>query len=161
VADSAIPGFLVVVSCGKEKIWKRRPHLGPTPARDAYTSSKFKASRRYADRFAERWLILSAKYGLIEPEFLIPENYNRSFYHPDAVGIPELRQQVATKRLHTFKTVGVLGSDVYWQRVTAAFDGSSVELRHINGNLGFDPLFLRLVRDLIAKNIPFREDLPS
>ena len=66
MADCAIPGFLVVVWSGGE-IWKRHPHVGPTPARDAWASSKFKASRRYAERFAERWLILSAKYGSIEP----------------------------------------------------------------------------------------------
>ncbi len=161
MADSAIPGFLVVVSCGKEKIWDRHPHVGPTQARNAYTSSVFRAGRRYAERFADQWVILSAKYGLIEPEFSIPENYNRSFYHPDAIAVPALRQQVATKGLGRFKTVGVLGSDVYWQHVREAFDGVSVELRHINGNQGFAPLFLRLVGELIAKNTPFREDLPA
>ena len=161
MADSAIPGFLVVVSCGKEKIWKRHPNAGPMAARNAYTSPVFKRSRRYAEHFAEAWLILSAKYGLIEPEFCIPEDYNRSFYSPDAIATAALRQQVAAKGLERFTTVGVLGSDVYWQRVREAFEGTAMQLRHINGNVGFPPTFLRLVGTLIAENTPFREDLQA
>ena len=53
--------FLVVVSCGSQKIWDKYPSAGPTPARDVYTSSVFKASCRYAAHFAKRWVILSAK----------------------------------------------------------------------------------------------------
>jgi hypothetical protein len=158
---SPVKGYLVVVSCGKDKIWRLRPNVGPTAAREAYASPVFKTSRSYAERFGERWLILSAKYGLVAPEFTIAENYNRSFYDPDAISVHELRLQVTATQLAGFRTVGVLGSDIYWRRVCEAFDGTSVTLRHINGNVGFPPSFQRLVGELIANNTPFPRDLSA
>ncbi|MFB3915761.1 MAG: DUF6884 domain-containing protein [Terriglobales bacterium] len=150
-----INGLLVIVSCGSQKIWNRYPTCGPTAARDAYTSSVFKTSRRYAEMFAKRWLILSAKYGFIEPSFVIPENYNRSFYDPNAISDSELNAQVESLRLSGFNSVGVLGSDAYWNRVVRAFAGSDLRLRHVNGSIGFPPLFQRLVGELIRTGKPF------
>jgi uncharacterized protein DUF6884 len=158
VVASVIDGFLVIVSCGSEKIWRRHRDAGPTPARDAYTSSPFRTSRRYAEHFAERWLVLSAKYGFIDPDFTIAEDYNISFNGPGAMSATELQRQVVDKRLGDLKQVGVLGSAMYWRQVANAFDGSDAVLRHVNGNIGFAPLFQRLVGDLIANGTPFRED---
>jgi hypothetical protein len=157
MSDSVIDGFLVIVSCGKDKIWRSHPLAGPTRADDAYTSSVFKASRRYCRHFAERWVILSAKYGFIDPDFCIPENYNVSFHSSNAISTSSLREQVAMKQLGSYRTVGVLGSDLYWQQVRQAFDGLVVPLRHVNGNVSFPPLFQRLVADSIDSNTPFRE----
>jgi hypothetical protein len=146
------------VSCGDDKIWKRRPHAGPTVARDAYTSSKFKKSRVYSERFAPHsWLVLSAKYGFIEPEFTIPENYNVTFSDPDAISVAALREQVVAKRLARFTTVGVLGSNMYWQRVKRAFEGTGAVCRHVNGNISYPAKFHNLVNNLLAKNKPFRD----
>jgi hypothetical protein len=153
-----VDGLLVVVSCGEQKIWSRYPHAGATPAQDAYTSSLFTKSRRYAERFADRWLVLSAKYGFIEPDFPIPGNYNVSFYDPEAISTAELKAQVVSKRLDQFKTVGVLGSDMYWHRAVEAFDGLSPALRHINGNVNFPASFHILINKLLADDTPFREE---
>jgi hypothetical protein len=152
-------GYLVVVSCGEEKVWKRHPGAGPTPAQDAYTSSRFNKSREYAEHFGERWLILSAKYGLIEPDFVIPADYNRSFYDPDAISLALLREQVAAKELERFRTVGVLGSEIYWRRVVSAFETCRVRVKHVNGNISFPPLFHALINRLLESGTPFREDL--
>lgn len=146
--------FLVVVSCGKLKIWDRYPNVGPTPARAAYTSPVFKASCEYADHFANHWVILSAKYGFMDPDFVIPEDYNWSFYDFNAISIAELKVHVATAHLTEFNTVGVLGSDAYWSRIVRAFEGSRVNLHHVNGNVGFPPSFQRLISDLIKNNTP-------
>ena len=152
--------YLVIVSCGKNKAWDRRPEAGPLPACEAYTSPAFKASRRYAEYFArEHWLILSAKYGLIEPGFPIPGNYNVKFGDAGAVSPAVLRAQVAKNRFAALKTVGVLGPEAYWLRVTDAFAGSAVVLRHLNGNVSFAPSFINLIDRLIAKDTPFRENL--
>jgi hypothetical protein len=148
-------GFLVVVSCGRQKIWDNDPDAGPTAARDAYTSPVFKASRRYAEHFAKRWMILSAKYGFIDPDFIIPETYDRSFYDRDAISIAELKRQLATARLTGFDTVGVLGSEIYRDHVVMAFGGSGLNLRHVNGNVGFPPSFQQLISELIRNDTPF------
>jgi len=103
-------------------------------------------------------LILSAKYGFIEPDFTIPGNYNVSFYDPEAISNAELKAQVLSKRLDQFKTVGVLGSEMYWRHVVGACDGSPVALRHVNGNVSFPASFHRLINKLIADDTPFREE---
>jgi hypothetical protein len=118
----------------------------------------FKASRRYAERFAKCWLILSAKYGFIEPDFCIPQNYDVSVGDPDSISADTLREQIREKDLLRFKTVGVLGSARYWRLVKKAFEGDTVFLQHINGNVAFPPAFQRLIGDLIAAGKPFREE---
>ena len=41
------------------------------PARDLYTSPLFAGRRRWVERTCGRWFILSAKYGLLTPDWLI------------------------------------------------------------------------------------------
>ena len=147
--------LLVVVSCGRHKIWDRYPNAGLTLARNAYTSPVFKASRRYAEHFAKRWMIISAKYGFIDPDFIIPQTYDRSFYDRDAISIAELKTQLARTNLTGFDTVGVLGSEIYWGRVVMAFEGFRLKLRHVNGNIGFPASFQQLIGELIKNNTPF------
>jgi hypothetical protein len=43
----------------------------PSPARDLYVSPLFRGRRRYVERSCERWFILSARHGLLEPERLL------------------------------------------------------------------------------------------
>ena len=42
-----------------------------TQARDLYDSALFKKSRQYIERNCDNWFILSAKYGLIQPEMTV------------------------------------------------------------------------------------------
>jgi hypothetical protein len=69
-----------------------------------------------------------------------------------------LKEQATEAHLDKFQIIGVLGPDVYWRRAKAAFEGSSVTLRHINGNVSFPPLFHTLISDLIANGTPFRRE---
>jgi len=88
---------LVVVPCGQQKIWQKKPEAGPTAAQDAYTGTPFIVNRRYAERFGDRWVILSAKYGLIAPDVMLPGPYEVTFKqrstHP--VTLDTLRAQAA------------------------------------------------------------------
>ena len=43
---------LVIVPCGRSKVWKKRPEAGPTKAKNAYVGSPFKVNREYAEMFA-------------------------------------------------------------------------------------------------------------
>ena len=78
LADGNEAGPLVVVPCGRTKVWAKSPDAGPTLARDAYTGTQFRAARRYAETHGSRWVILSAKYGFIPPDTMI-ENYDVAF----------------------------------------------------------------------------------
>jgi hypothetical protein len=59
------------VSCVKLKADTERP------ARDLYVSPWFVMARRYAERNADRWFILSAAYGLLDPDRVI-EPYEKT-----------------------------------------------------------------------------------
>lgn len=115
---------LVIVQCGGKKIWINNPYLGAVEARDAYTSPYFKKNRAYAERFSDRWVILSAKYGFLDPDDKITD-YNVSFKQKKSqpISISDLRNQVFTKALNTFNEVVVLGGQEYLEAVEEAFKG--------------------------------------
>ena len=57
--------IIALVSCVKGK------RDSPCTAKDLYTSGLFRKSRDYAEQNADRWFVLSAKYGLVSPEKFI------------------------------------------------------------------------------------------
>lgn len=57
---------LYLVSCVKTK------GPGPAPAKDLYTSAWFRKARAYVEKKSRPWHILSAQYGLVHPERVIP-----------------------------------------------------------------------------------------
>lgn len=121
---------LVVVPCGRRKIWKTNPKAGPTPARDVYEGAPFKVNREYAEKFADRWVILSAKYGFIDPDFVIPEDYNVTFLDPGSapISVDGLQRQVQEKGLGRFECVVALGSTAYAEKVRRAFSSTDAKV---------------------------------
>lgn len=59
------PEVIALVSCVKSK------KAGRHRAKDLYKSALFKYMRKYAECHADRWFILSAKYGLVVPETIL------------------------------------------------------------------------------------------
>ena len=53
---------VVLVSCVKSKLPNK------AAARDLYTSAQFRGARRYAEAAGGPWYVLSALYGLVEPQ---------------------------------------------------------------------------------------------
>lgn len=121
---------LVIVPCGKGKVWDNKPRLGRVRAADAYTGTLFRLSRRYAERFGDAWVVLSAKYGFISPEFLIPGPYDVTFKHSSsgAIAPAQLRSQIDAMGLARYSIVVGLGGAAYREAVTAAFAPYSVRL---------------------------------
>lgn len=62
---------IVLVSCVSRK------RDGPIRAKELYDSPLFRAQRTYAERFGDRWFILSAKHYLLDPEMVI-ERYEQT-----------------------------------------------------------------------------------
>lgn len=60
---------VALISCGKAK------REGSWPAKDLYTSSRFRKCIKLAERDFDAYFILSALHGLVRPETKI-ENYN-------------------------------------------------------------------------------------
>ena len=51
-----------LVGCVKSKLDRS------APARDLYTSPLFQGRRRFVEHSCDRWFVLSAKYGLVDPD---------------------------------------------------------------------------------------------
>lgn len=123
-------GVLVIVPCGQKKIWDRNPGAGPTAAKDAYIGPPFGINRVFADEFGEAWVILSAKYGFIEPEFAIAGPYNITFKkkRTGPITVDRLLEQVQEKNLARFATVIGLGGKEYREAIEHAFAGTASRL---------------------------------
>lgn len=71
-----MPADVLIIGCGRAKIWSRESAPATVRAADAYCGSLFLASRRFAERFFPAcWYILSAHYGLLRPDDQI-SNYD-------------------------------------------------------------------------------------
>ncbi len=151
-------GVLVIVPCGQQKIWDKFPDHGPTPARNAYTGSPFVVNRTYAEHFAERWVILSAKYGFIPPDFAIPGPYNVTFKQPSThpVDVATLHDQIQAQQLDTFDSIIGLGGKDYRGIVEHAFAGTSVRLHFPFAGLKLG-LAMRAANEAIANDRPWPE----
>lgn len=123
-------GVLVIVPCGQAKIWDKRLEFGPVQARDAYTGPPFKVNRQYAEHFAERWVILSAKYGFIAPDYEISGPYNVTFKKKATQPIPvhTLQVQIESQGLYSFEKIIGLGGKDYRERILDAFSLWSVDV---------------------------------
>lgn len=111
--------ILVVVPCGSSKIWSKFPESKATRADEVYIGPSFKVNRGFAQKFADKWVILSAKYGFIEPSFVIPENYDVSFNDPatNPISLNELKAQAKEKGLENYDVVIALGGKNYTEIV--------------------------------------------
>jgi len=61
----AIVARICLVSCVSKKLPQ------PAPAQELYVSALFEKSRKYAQKYADRWYILSAKHDLVAPDQVI------------------------------------------------------------------------------------------
>jgi hypothetical protein len=118
--------ILTIVPCGQSKIWKTDPTHVPERAENAYTGAPFKVNKKFAAKFSDKWLILSAKYGFIEPNFEIT-NYNVTFKDPttNPISLDELMIQAAAKGIHDYNIVIALGGKDYSSKVREVFRGKS------------------------------------
>ena len=122
--------MLVVVPCGKSKIWDRHPDHGPAPAMVAYTGAMCRLNRQYAARYGDAWIMLSPKYGFIDPDFVIPETYDVSFRLPATgpISVAEMQAQVSELGLAAYSDVTALGGSGYRGAIVAAFAGTGATL---------------------------------
>jgi hypothetical protein len=118
-----IKDLLVIIPCGAGKIWDKSPAHPSCPAKDVYTGSPFKVNKQYAEMFAEKWVILSAKYGYIEPTFVISGNYDVTFkdLKTNPVTVTTLKQQIRDKGLDSYSSIIGLGGIEYRNRIQQSF----------------------------------------
>ncbi len=133
---------LCVVPCGSLKIWSRNPNAGPTRAKDVYIGLFAKTCIEYAERFyPNSYVILSAKYGFLFPDELIPEDYNVTFNDPktNPIGVEELRKQAEEKGLTKYDEIVVVAGSNYVNIVKKVFAGKKI-LTPLKGLGGMGPM---------------------
>ncbi len=115
--------LLVIVPCGYAKIWKKEPNHGPAKAKNAYIGAPFKVNEAFAEKFADRWVVLSAKYGFIDPDFMVPEDYNVTFkkLSTNPISTDALLKQLKEKNLDSYDVVIALGGEDYCNKVRNVF----------------------------------------
>lgn len=160
MARSEPDDLLVIVPCGQAKIWDKDPGRGPVPARDAYTGSPFKVNRAYAEAFASRWVILSAKYGFIPPEFPLPAMYNVTFKKKSTgpVGVATLIDQVREQRLDIHPRIVGLGGKEYRAVIEAAFGAFGLAAEFPFAGLPIGMAMQATKRDILGGEPILRED---
>jgi hypothetical protein len=121
---------LIIIPCGAAKVWKDAPCLWTEVSADlAYTSTIFKLNRSFAEHFADRWLILSARYGLLEPTDLITD-YDQYLGQTsvDNVTPSIVCDQIRTKGLDTYSRVIAIGGEHYRRLLSEAFSKFKIEV---------------------------------
>ncbi|WAI01364.1 DUF6884 domain-containing protein [Methanogenium organophilum] len=120
---------LVIVPCGKAKIWDKKSELNFVAAKDAYTSTFFRLNRDYAYNFGDRWVILSAKYGFIDPDTMI-EDYDISFNNKKTNPVSKyvLKEQILIQNLFQYNQIIGLGGDNYRRRISESFEDYQVDI---------------------------------
>jgi hypothetical protein len=127
--------LLVVVPSSQTKIWKFDPKQGPVKAIEAYTGSPFQVHKAFAQLFSDRWVILSPKYGFMDPDFMIPGNYDVAFKKPanNPISLAELEKQAQEKTLRDFNIVVTLGGEETTDIVKRLFSKHSRVIAPVRG----------------------------
>ncbi|WGI17143.1 DUF6884 domain-containing protein [Methanonatronarchaeum sp. AMET-Sl] len=129
---------LYIVSCTKTKIWDEEPDAPRfVPAKDAYRGSSFSsAKKKLGNKGDAKWVVLSARYGFIEPEHPI-SNYDVKFGDLNSGPVSEttLKQQARNQKrfeenkpLSDFHEIYVLGNKVYKRKTKDAFEGTDATI---------------------------------
>jgi len=120
---------LGILCCTKSKIWDQNPEAGPTPAKEAYRGTKFINDRDVVLDNCDRWVILSAKYGFMDPDFVVPRRYDVTFSMPWSegnpyIGVSDLVDQIRRMGLDSFPTIRLFAScgKEYEKRIREAFN---------------------------------------
>jgi hypothetical protein len=132
---SVVTKTVFVVACSKSKIWDTDPLAPPfVPARYAYRGERFLEWRNRLEASGAMWLILSARYGFIEPDQPI-SNYDVTFSDAGTgpLSSESLRGQAEHQARHgvalaSLARIEVAGSDTYLDRVLDAFRSCDTEV---------------------------------
>lgn len=122
-------GILCIVPCSDWKIWDKHADMGAVRARDAYIGPLTKMAIKYAEKFhGNSWVILSAKYGFLRPDDIIPGPYNVTFKKKSTnpIKIEELIMQAHEKGLYKYDAIVVLGGKEYVEVVKKVFQGKKI-----------------------------------
>lgn len=98
-------------------------------AKDVYIGNLARKCQEYACMFyPTSYFILSAKYGLLHPDDIIPETYDVTFDNPrtNPISIPELIENASQKGILNTECIISVMPKVYTQIVRQVFPNSRI-----------------------------------
>lgn len=137
---------LCIVPCGKKKIWDKIPNAGPQNAKKVYIGPFAKKCRQYAEKFyPESWMIISAKYGFLWPDDIVPGPYDVCFHDKksNSISIEELKKQIKEKNLDKYDKIIILGGKYYKEIIKNVFP-IKILINPLNGCKGIGYMMARL-----------------
>jgi hypothetical protein len=144
-----------IVPCGNRKIWDKNPKAGPTKAEYVYIGPFAKKCREYAMKFyPSSWCILSAKYGFLFPNDIVPGPYNVSFNDrkTNPITTKELSAQVREKGLDNYGRIVILGGKTYVEMANEVFSSKGI-LTPLSNCKGIGYMMGKL-NDTIKRGVP-------
>jgi len=121
--------ILCVIPCGSKKIWDKIPNAMNVEARHVYIGSFHNKCKEYAEHFyPDSWCILSAKYGFLFPDDIVPESYNITFNDPftNPINTTDLIIQKIGKHLNVYDNIVSLGGKNYTDIIKKVFHDKEV-----------------------------------
>jgi hypothetical protein len=115
---------ICIVPCGNKKIWDVFPDVGPTPAKNVYVGGFTSKCQDYAQAFyPDSYFIMSAKYGFLQPEEIVPNKYNVTFkkHSTNPITIPELIDIAQQKGLFNADRIMIIAGREYTQIIRRVF----------------------------------------
>ena len=120
---------LCIIACGKKKIWDKNPKAGPIKAENLYTGPFTTKCIEYAKKADfDSWCILSAKYGFLFPEEVVPGEYSECFHNKTSnpITLKELFLQIKSKKLDKYEKITILGGNYYYDMVKILFSEKEI-----------------------------------
>ena len=141
---------ICIIPCGSKKIWDKFPHAGPTPARDVYIVAFAGKCQEYAQTFyPDSYYILSAKYGFLSPDELIPQPYNVTFkdISTNPISVSQLAAIAREKGFADVDQIVVLAGKDYVRILRAVFPKTKI-IEPLNGCRGIGEMMSRVNKAL-------------
>ncbi|MBC2260112.1 hypothetical protein HCB45_00765 [Listeria sp. FSL L7-0091] len=121
---------LIIIASGKPKIWDKLPDIGPVKASEAYTGTFHLLSKAYAEQFANEYLILSPKYGFLQPDDIIIKTYDVRFTMKgtgaDTIQLEELKEQWQKLQINPTEPIPMIGGNKFRGLLTSITEGKQV-----------------------------------
>lgn len=146
---------LCIVPCGSRKIWSKEPAAGPVKAQSVYIGPFAKKCQDYAKHFyPDSWCILSAKYGFLFPDDIVPGDYNVTFNkkRTNPISLLDLKRQVEVKQITKIEQVVILGGKEYIRMAREIFVGAHI-ITPLEGVGGIGKM-MQKIGELIQADIP-------
>jgi hypothetical protein len=149
-----VPGRrLVIIS---EASNRGLPGTGPRAARDIYGGRPWDLRKRYAEAFADEWLVISATYGLVRPTDRLEPGYKEG-----SLTTPQLEERLKSQarefQLGRFGLIEILAGRDYVDAILKCFGDLTDRVFAPLDGLSMGDRSLAIHRRILARE-PFEPD---